>query len=90
MATITCEHIIGMIYDYDNTSLATLNELKEHIKHEETQYIHFWRGHKPYTLIDYADKRKNTDLTRFNYCPNCGKEIDWKAIKRLDNEQRAD
>ena len=36
---------------------------------------------KIYSLPDYCDKRKSTDLTQFNYCPLCGKKIDWKAIK---------
>lgn len=31
--------------------------------------------------INYCDKRTSTNLTQFNYCPLCGKKIDWKAIK---------
>lgn len=30
-----------------------------------------------YTLADYCDVNKQTDLVRFNYCPVCGKEIQW-------------
>lgn len=76
-----CECIVGLKYDYENTELLTLAELKEHI--EETNYFaeNGIFGIKVYTLADYADKRKNTDLHRFEYCPHCGKKIDWKAIK---------
>lgn len=77
----TCEHVIGMIYAYEDTGLATLKILKEHIEDQERHYKNFWKSSKPHTLSDYADRRKTTDLTRFNHCPNCGEKIDWKAIK---------
>lgn len=77
----TCECVICMVYDYENTHLASLEKLKEHIKNNERMYNSFWTNTKPYTLSDYADKRKNTNITRFEYCPFCGKKIDWKVIK---------
>ena len=82
-----CECIIGMRNAYEDTELITLAELKNRIE-EEKQLA---ERHKDcgwlqsilnkYTLEDYCDKRKTTDLTQFNYCPLCGKKIDWKAIK---------
>ena len=33
-----------------------------------------------FTLKQYADRRRSTDLTRFSFCPDCGKRIDWKSI----------
>lgn len=78
----TCEHVIGMVFDYDNTRLVSLVDLKWHIKDNERRYNSFWTNQKPYTLSDYADKRKCTDMTRFDYCPFCGTMIDWKAIKK--------
>ena len=82
-----CECGIGIRYDYEGTDIITLSELKEHIESEKR----FAERHKDdewlqslynkYTLEDYCDKRKSTDLKRFNYCPLCGKKIDWKAIK---------
>ena len=82
-----CECVIGIRYDYEDTDIITLSELKEHIESEKR----FAECHKDdewlqslynkYTLEDYCDKRKSTDLKRFNYCPLCGKKIDWKAIK---------
>ena len=75
-----CDCCIGVVNDYGNTRLVTLEELKTHIKHQEwlrKPYANW----NTYQIVDYCDKRKNTDLTRFNYCPLCGKKIDWKAIK---------
>ncbi len=50
-----CEHIIGFLYDYENTDVVTIKELKEYIEDKET-------------------------IKRFNYCPKCGKEIDWSNL----------
>ena len=76
-----CECVVGMRHGYENTELVTLAELKEHIK-RRTEFTKGWTFEiKVYTLADYCDKRKSTDLTRFEYCPICGKKIDWKAIK---------
>ena len=70
--------------------MTTLDGLKIHIKESlylkqafETDplYVGYNHGIKGWTLADYCDKRKNPDLTRFEYCPMCGRKIDWKAIK---------
>ena len=80
-----CECWIGVLHDYDNTRVVDLKGLKNNIQ-EQKEYAE-WKSkmygvnEKYYTLLDYCDKRKSTDLTRFNYCPLCGKKIDWKAIK---------
>ena len=87
---MNCKCYIGIINDYDNTDMTTLDGLKSHIKDRlelkqafETDplYVGYNHGIKGWTLADYCDKRKNTDLTRFEYCPICGRKIDWKAIK---------
>ena len=70
-----CECVIGIVYDYEDTRLVTLNQLKARINFYRENGVGF-------TLSDYCDKRKSTDMTQFNYCPFCGKEIDWKAIKK--------
>ena len=86
-----CECCIGIINDYDNTGVTTLYGLKCHIKDQlelkqtfekDVLFKDYNHGIKGWTLADYCDKRKSTDLTRFNYCPLCGKKIDWKAIKK--------
>ena len=82
----TCDHIICFIYNYDSSDTATLEDLKAHVANNRRSYEHFWTQ-KYYTLADYCDKRKSTDILRFEYCPMCGEKIDWKAIKDgADNE----
>ena len=34
-----------------------------------------------YQLNDYYDRRKSTNLTRFNYDPYTGEKINWKQLK---------
>ena len=63
--------VIGMYFEYDDTQLVTVDELKALA--EETL---FYR----YSFKDYCDRRKSTNLTRFEFCPYCGKKIDWKKI----------
>ena len=84
------ECFVGIINDYDNTEMVTLNRLKHHIQ-DMSEVIEALKknrlfnehlyGARAWTLVDYCDKRKSTDLTRFEHCPICGKKIDWKAIK---------
>ena len=76
-----CECIIGI----KEEALVTFDELKEIIKRDaefkKTNYKMWSIMGNKYTLDDYCDRRKSTDLTRFNYCPLCGKKIDWKSYK---------
>jgi hypothetical protein len=88
------ECIIGMLRITEDRELVTVPELKEHIEDRErrNQYTRDlgvesgWLYCKEWTLRDYADKRKSTNLTRFDYCPECGKKIDWKAIRKEGKE----
>ena len=83
-----CECCIGIKHDYEDTSLVTLKQLKDEIEllqSRKENFAYYGINNKIYTLDDYCDKRKSTDLTRFNYCPLCGKKIDWKAIKCGEN-----
>ena len=68
----------------------TLDELKNHIE-DQKEYNRSLRGDptlcsceslyaKVFTLKQYADRRRSTDLTRFSFFPDCGKRIDWKSI----------
>ena len=93
------ECYIGLLHnDHFHSELTTLNELKEHIEDNMRMHQHrieFYKKynekprfvHKVYTLKDYADKRKSTNLTRFDFCPYCGKKIDWKKIKNEEVEE---
>lgn len=82
-----CE--IGLIHYCDGSMLITLSKLKEYIQTEIIEFNAMCRRegysdllHRQWTLRDYADKRKSTNLTRFDFCPECGKKIDWKAIRK--------
>lgn len=90
------ECVIGMYYDYNNAKLVTVNELLEEIHDDLSSYNYISvlfntygitnkKIKPPYTLKDYCDKRKSTNLTRFEFCPYCGKKIDWKKIKEENN-----
>ena len=81
---------IGVINDYDSTRMVTIDDLKYHIIdrlrlkeafEKDILFTDYAHGIKGWILVDYCDKRKSTDLTRFEYCPYCGKKIDWKALK---------
>lgn len=91
-----CDCVIGLLsFGYSNPELATLEKLKEYIAesiyYNETlvplyaQSDHNRFKRKIWTLKDYADFRKSTNLTRFRYCPNCGMPIDWKKIRRAED-----
>ena len=91
------ECIIGLLHHSDYSELITLNKLKAHIKHtkEFNDYIRNdpplqradWLLNKEWTIADYTDRRKSTDLYQFEFCPVCGKPIDWKAIRRLEDDK---
>jgi hypothetical protein len=82
--------VIGLLRDNGGEELATVTMLKEHIEYRvrENQYMRelgiksTWLYKKEWSLRDYADWRKSTNLSRFNYCPECGKVIDWGAIRK--------
>lgn len=83
--------VIGLLHEIDSSHLVSLDGLKEHIRVNilHNQWLdgdHVFKEYeglksKVWSLSDYADKRKSTDLTRFEFCPECGKKIDWQAIK---------
>lgn len=86
------ECIIGMYNNYEDTDLITYSKLCDmnsyewelYLKHEDT---HKRIGMKPPTPTeDYFDKRKNTELIRFTYCPECGEKIDWNELKQRSKQ----
>ncbi len=91
------ECIIGLLHHADYSELITLHKLKVHINYakEFNNYIRSdpplqrvdWLLNKEWTLKDYADKRKSTNLYQFDFCPICGKVVDWKAIRRLEDDE---
>ena len=87
---------IGILYRYSGytTEPVTKTELISHIREKESLNENIVRCglaktcpdliEKVFSLQDYGDRRKSTDLYRFYYCPECGKKINWKEI-RLGN-----
>jgi hypothetical protein len=87
--------IIGLLHQYEDSQLVTIEDLKEHIaesKYHNEVLVPLYAQSDPqrlmrkiWTLADYGDLRKSTNLTRFAYCPKCRKEIDWKAIRGMQD-----
>ena len=86
------ECTIGLWLDYEDTDTVTFSRLKD----EVDGYANFvkWKNEnlpqgkeKVKTLSDYLDKRKRTNLQRFDYCPYCGKKIDWKGLRENADSQ---
>lgn len=93
MANHECS--IGLYHHLDSVEMISLNGLKKRIvetrEHNEAVLKGRWIDaaflqRKEYTLRDYGDKRKSANLHRFNYCPECGKKVDWAKIRRMDDE----
>lgn len=57
------ECLIGVYYDYEDTKLVTFDDLVREVRESERFNI------SAYSLKEYLDKRKNTNLHRFLYCP---------------------
>lgn len=93
------ECTIGLLSrGYEGCELATLQQLKDRIaeKHYYNEVLVPTYAAEPtrhlvkvWQLKDYGDFRKSTDLTRFNNCPFCGKAINWKEIKRMEDVERS-
>ena len=90
------ECVIGLFYRVEESEFVTADRLKEII--EETKELNFRISTDPlyskipnlkikeWSLAQYCDKRFNTNLHRFKFCPECGKKIDWKQIGRMQND----
>ena len=86
--------VIGLYYGVCSQNLVDLPDLEYHIS-EDKEFNEWCRSHgyrhmlhKEFTLQDYADGRKRTNLTRFKHCPMCGKKINWKEIRTMESEDR--
>lgn len=84
------DHVIGLLYDYDNTDTVTASGLRRWLSDKAEIYQNalndkVWskyaeRFKVPYSLKDYADRRVSTNLVRFVYCPVCGKRLKWNTM----------
>ena len=94
-----CDCIIGLLNrGYEGCELVTLQQLKDRIaeKRDYNEVMVPMYATEPTGLLckvwqlrDYGDFRKSTDLARFNNCPYCGKQIDWKKIRRMEDVERS-
>ena len=89
----THDHTIGILCSIDDKRLVTFSDLVEYIKdcivyngYVDKYYPSFYTVHKKvYTISDYANHMKITDLERFTYCPFCGEKIDWDKLKEKED-----
>lgn len=88
---------IGVLNAYEDTRIVTIIGLQSinEQKARKNDYIESMPlkekakkriRQKIWTIKEYADKRVNTDLTRFNYCPICGEKITWEEIGRTGGD----
>lgn len=84
------ECIIGLWHNYESSDLMSYEGLLRRLADEKESYEFAMTMGYPYTEIskpwkwslhDYLDKRKSVNMTRFNFCPICGKKVDWKAMR---------
>lgn len=86
------ECFIGLFYFFENACIITTPELKEKIRERKEDnkilraYGYGWAVKEEWSLKDYADRRKSTDmLMRFDFCPVCGNKIKWNEIAMDDD-----
>lgn len=77
---------IGEWLDYEHTTLVTFEKLQEYVNSNNETYSYAINHYgfpvgQVYRIVDYFDRRKNTNFNHFNYCPYCGKKIDWKQLR---------
>lgn len=87
------ECIIGLLWKTDYAELATVEDLKKHIKENEefneyaTRNGYLFLVKTVFHLNDYAS-RKTTDLEKFKFCPFCGNKIDLKTMLFENKEEK--
>lgn len=69
------ECVIGIWWGYADTECVTFNHLKKII------WIENRVSEKHTPLSDYLDEKVSIRFQRFDYCPYCGKKIDWKGLR---------
>ena len=64
-----CECYIGVYWDYDLSKLMTRKNFEDLV------------NEKHYTREQYCDREFYTNLEKFDFCPKCGKKIEWDKIR---------
>jgi len=87
-----CNCWLGILSDYDQSDLNNLNlsNIKNRLNEKSNftknmaSISHNWESYEP---KDYVDRRKGL-ATLFNYCPLCGKKIEWDTIRKMLKEKK--
>ena len=66
------ECYIGIFYDYEDTALVTVDNYIEVTSFSDQN-------------IDQLLNNPNSHFRKFDYCPICGKKLDWDEIKETLN-----
>ena len=69
--TTNRDTVIGIFDHYEYYYLVSLEELFEETKDTSNKYA----------MKDYSDRRRSTNLQRFNFDPFTGNKIDWNVVK---------
>lgn len=85
-----CRHIVGWMYDYDNSNTLTFEDLKEEI--EKVKNLNKYKKDngfeimmtEEYSLEDYFSGKTRNNIEVFNYCPRCGKKL---ILEELENDK---
>lgn len=90
MSETNHECLVGLWYYSEGSEMVNIGDITKNIRlHNEMfscedAYVRTLRqlGMQEYHMEDLFDLRKNRlPITRFRYCPECGKKIDWKGMR---------
>lgn len=90
MSETNHECLIGLWHYSDGSDMVTISDITKNIRarnemfsRDDAEALLLRRiGMQEYHIEDLFDLRKNRlPITRFKYCPACGKKIDWKGMK---------
>lgn len=85
-----CKHIVGWMYDYDNSNALTFDNLKKEI--ESIRSLNEYKKEKglemftvkEFSLNDYFSGKNHNNIEIFNYCPKCGKKL---ILEELESDK---
>lgn len=88
------ECTIGVLMRNSRNTLVTLPQLRRYVSEDayvlgqaklfpEIRLLNITlpRG---YTIRDYCNRQLKTGLRHFEFCPGCGKKINWHLIKHFE------
>ena len=81
-----CNCWIAILNDYDqsetnNLYLSNYKLLLKDRAFQSKNMAKLGNQWKEFSVKDYIDKRKSMS-TMFDFCPKCGKKIDWRKLRK--------